>query len=188
MLKLLQAVETHDSVYIANPWDSTVLCTSHSYIWSTSSIDYLPPLRHRERISSKDPLACVYAFNVTCVIALKALFGVNVCPDCPNCDCRNAFGSVSSTSGGCFGRVEAYFGSKECQKSGTCPSLTLFKHANTSCPHGFVLKKGSTRLRRRHLIIPMGICVINDIFWIIIMKMIMNAIMSWRVLMRFISK
>ena len=36
--------------------------------------------------------------------------------------------SVSSTSGGCFGRVEAYFGSKECQKSGTCPSLTLFKH------------------------------------------------------------
>jgi hypothetical protein len=78
----------------------------------------LPPLQHRERISAQDPLACVYAFNVTCALALKALFGVNVCPDCPNCDCRNCFGSVSTNEGGCFGRVEAYFGSKECQKSG----------------------------------------------------------------------
>ena len=38
---------------------------------------------------------------------------------CPNCNCCDIFGSVSRPMGGLFGRADAYYGSKECQKAGS---------------------------------------------------------------------
>lgn len=78
----------------------------------------LPSLNDREKIAAKDPLACVYAFNVTCAIALETLFGFKTCSRCPDCDCRDRFGSSCHMEGGVFGRGDAYCASKECQKSG----------------------------------------------------------------------
>ena len=80
--------------------------------------DALPGLKDRKRIAARDPLACVYAFNMMCTMFLCAILGVRVCPNCPHCDCRDTFGSVSTTTGGGFGRADAYVGSKECQKAG----------------------------------------------------------------------
>ena len=78
----------------------------------------IPDLTERAIIAAQDPLACVYAFNVLCQIALSALFGVRCCSDCPACGCRDSFGSVAKPNGGVFGRMDAYYGAKEGQKAG----------------------------------------------------------------------
>jgi hypothetical protein len=82
-------------------------------------IDAIPDYDERTRIAASNPLACVNAFTVLCKIALFTLFGVRVCNDCPHCDCCDVFGSVARPSGGLFGRPDAYYGSKECQKAGS---------------------------------------------------------------------
>eukprot|EP00975_Prorocentrum_lima_P006945 1492167-Prorocentrum_lima.AAC.1 len=54
---------------------------------------------------------------------MRYILGMHVCPQCPNCDlgpspCMDHVGSSSSPGGGALGRVEAIFGSIECQKAG----------------------------------------------------------------------
>lgn len=89
-----------------------------------SLIDVLPPCDARRKIVARDPLACVYGFHILCRIALATLFGVRVCPNCPDCNmcksggCLDEFGSVALSEGGVYGRADAYYGSKECQKCG----------------------------------------------------------------------
>lgn len=73
---------------------------------------------------AQDPLACSEGFRALVYLTLKHLFGMRFCPDCPNCatsktPCTDAFGSNSTAVGGIFGRVDAVYGSIECQKSGT---------------------------------------------------------------------
>ena len=58
------------------------------------------------------------------LLTLRHLLGVRFCPRCPNCaaserPCSDAFGSNALATGGVLGRVDAVFGSIECQKSGT---------------------------------------------------------------------
>ena len=57
------------------------------------------------------------------LLTLRHLLGVRFCPRCPNCaaserPCSDAFGSNALATGGVLGRVDAVFGSIECQKSG----------------------------------------------------------------------
>ena len=83
--------------------------------------DLMPDCNERREMLAKDPLACVYGFTLLCRIALSSLFGVRVCRNCPDCNygqmgCVDAFGSVAKSEGGVFGRIDAYYGSKECQK------------------------------------------------------------------------
>ncbi|CAJ1389861.1 unnamed protein product, partial [Effrenium voratum] len=57
------------------------------------------------------------------LLTLRHLLGVRFCPRCPNCatsgqPCSDAFGSNAVAGGGVLGRVDAVFGSIECQKSG----------------------------------------------------------------------
>ena len=57
-----------------------------------------------------------------CILLLKYLFGVNVCPRCPRCArtrtaCIDRAGSSATVTGGVFGRVDAVYISFEAQKS-----------------------------------------------------------------------
>ena len=72
-------------------------------------LDILPTSDARRKIVARDPLACVYGFNMLCKVALSALFGVRVCPNCPDCNmsqtggCVDEFGSVALSEGKCEG-------------------------------------------------------------------------------------
>ena len=87
-------------------------------------LDELPDYDDRKKILARDPLACSEGFQTLVLLALKHIFGVRYCPDCPHCavtgaPCTDAFGSNAAPTGGVFGRVDAVYGSIECQKSGS---------------------------------------------------------------------
>ncbi len=84
----------------------------------------LPDYDQRRAMLARDPLACAEGFWALVQLALRHLFGVRWCPNCPHCaksktPCTDAFGSSATAMGGILGRVDAAFGSIECQKSGT---------------------------------------------------------------------
>ena len=84
----------------------------------------LPCYDDRRTIVARDPLCCSDGFRVLCRLVLRHVFGVRVCPYCPDCNSDNTFalgcqdrvGSSATCSGGVFGRVDAAFGSVENQK------------------------------------------------------------------------
>ena len=73
-------------------------------------------------------------------LALRHLFGLRVCPFCPNCNsektpwgpCQDLEGSNAEPFGGVFGRVDAVYGSLEHQKSG---SLHIHMQVFVQCLH-----------------------------------------------------
>ena len=82
----------------------------------------LPTWEQRRKVLARDPLASVDGFHVICLLLLKYLFGVNVCPRCPRCvhmrtACIDRAGSSATLAGGVFGRVDAVYISVEAQKS-----------------------------------------------------------------------
>ncbi|CAJ1385553.1 unnamed protein product, partial [Effrenium voratum] len=84
----------------------------------------LPNYEDRRALLARDPLACAEGFRTLVLLTLRHLLGVRFCPRCPNCaaserPCSDAFGSNALAAGGVLGRVDAVFGSIECQKSGT---------------------------------------------------------------------
>ena len=83
----------------------------------------LPDYEARRKLLARDPLACIYGFRVLVLLALNRIFGVKSCFHCPDCaksdnPCTDAFGSNATAAGGVFGRIDAVYGSLECQKSG----------------------------------------------------------------------
>ena len=86
-----------------------------------------PLLAYEERVATiaRDSLASVDGFHVIVRLTLKHLFGVQLCPHCPDCNngdnytpCQDIFGCSSTCEGGIFGSIEASFTSIEAQKSG----------------------------------------------------------------------
>ena len=78
----------------------------------------------RREVLARDPLAAVDGFRVLTHLMLKHLFGVRVCPYCPDCNrfsglepCQDLGGSNAEANGGIFGRVDAVYISLEAQKS-----------------------------------------------------------------------
>ncbi|CAE7470024.1 unnamed protein product, partial [Symbiodinium sp. CCMP2456] len=99
----------------------------------------LPPYDDRRAMLTKDPLACADGFRTLVQLALRHLFGVRYCPRCPDCGnakeaCMDAFGSNAMACGGIFGRVDAVYGSIECQKSGV---LHIHFQVFVECFHQF---------------------------------------------------
>ncbi len=99
----------------------------------------LPSYDERRTILARDPLAAADGFRVLCEVAMESLFGVHVCPRCPDCNvngsihpCQDSYGSSATHEGGIFGRVDALVGSIECQKAG---SLHLHAHIFVQCLH-----------------------------------------------------
>ena len=85
-----------------------------------------PNWEERRRILARDPLATVDGFRVTMLLVLRHLFGMNVCLDCPDCNCRalpcqDARGSNATVNGGIFGRCDAAYVAIEFQKSQGSP-------------------------------------------------------------------
>jgi len=87
-------------------------------------IAQLPTYDERRAILARDPLASVDGFRTLVLFAYEYLFGMRVCPDCPDCNhmntsdpCQDLFGSNASAEGGIFGRVDAGYTSIEAQKS-----------------------------------------------------------------------
>lgn len=83
----------------------------------------LPDYEARRALLARDPLACAYGFRTLVVLALRHIFGVRFCFNCPDCatsktPCTDAFGSNSTATGGVFGRIDAVYGSLECQRCG----------------------------------------------------------------------
>ena len=87
-------------------------------------LEELPDCDERKTLLARDPLACAEGFRVLVLLALRHLLGVRFCPRCPDCaasdsPCADAFGSNATATGGVLGRVDAVYGSIECQKAGS---------------------------------------------------------------------
>ena len=87
------------------------------------SCQEIPDYETRRALLARDPLACAYGFQILVGLALRHIFGLRYCPQCPNCSCSSrpctdAFGSNATARGGAFGRIDAVYGSLECQKAG----------------------------------------------------------------------
>ena len=82
----------------------------------------VPCWEQRRRVLARDPLASVDGFHALALLLLKYIFGLHMCPQCPNCattwhPCTDTAGSNATVVGGVFGRVDAAYISIEAQKS-----------------------------------------------------------------------
>ena len=102
----------------------------------------VPAYDDRRAMLARDPLASVDGFRVLCHLAYEHLFGVRVCPRCPDCNnadnedakpCQDIFGSNATPEGGIFGRIDGIFTSIEAQKS--AGSLHAHSQLHVQCIH-----------------------------------------------------
>ena len=82
----------------------------------------LPSYRARKLWINRDPLCSVDAFKVMIRRVLAQLYGLRMCPECPNCacsgmPCTDLFGSNATPMGGSLGRADALIGAVEAQKA-----------------------------------------------------------------------
>ena len=87
-------------------------------------IDKLPAWDERRRILARDPLASVDGFWISILLVHEHVFGMRICPRCPDCNqdgdgvpCQDLFGSNATAEGGSFSRMDAVATSIEAQKS-----------------------------------------------------------------------
>ena len=76
----------------------------------------------RQIIGARNPLPCVYVFDVMVRVVLPSLYGYRTCPLCPHCavsgnHCMDMFGSNATPTGGAAGRADAMVGAVEAQKA-----------------------------------------------------------------------
>ena len=108
----------------------------------------------RKKMLARDALACVDGFRTIVLETCARLFGMRVCPRCPDCNrgkrttpCQNLAGSNASCAGGIFGRMDAAFISFEAQKS--TGSLHAHCQLFVQCLHQFTpLKEICERIRQ----------------------------------------
>lgn len=103
---------------------------------------------------ARDPLACAEGFHTLVLLALRHLFGIRYCRNCPDCaqsdaPCTDAFGSNATAMGGIFGRVDAIYGSLECQKSG---NFHIHLQALVQCYHQFTSLQDLQNLSKQPLL------------------------------------
>ncbi|CAJ1375402.1 unnamed protein product [Effrenium voratum] len=83
----------------------------------------LPAFEARRHLAAADPLSVVEAFHLQLRLCLRHLFGINICKNCPRCNCMSEDGSVASLRLGIFGRVTAVYAALEHQQRGRSPAL-----------------------------------------------------------------
>ena len=113
--------------------------TVSSFCNLNTLVEALPAYDERKAILARDPLACLNGFLALVGLAFRHIFGIRLCPRCPDCaasgyPCADAFGSNATAAGGVFGRFDAAYGSLECQKSG---ALHLHGQFFLQCFHQF---------------------------------------------------
>ena len=97
--------------------------TVRNHAAMSNCFEALPDYEERKAILARDPLACLNGFLTLVGLAFRHIFGIRLCPRCPDCaqsgrPCTDAFGSNATAAGGVFGRFDAAYGSLECQKNG----------------------------------------------------------------------
>jgi len=100
----------------------------------------LPDYDTRHLIGARDPLSCVYAFDVMIKVVFPALYGYRMCPDCPHCavsdnPCIDSFGSNATPTGGAAGRADAVIGAVEAQKAEGVLHLHFFLYLQNLCQY-----------------------------------------------------
>ena len=97
-----------------------------------------PDWWRRRGALARDPLASVDGFRMLVTLALRHLFGVRFCWNCPECgskssSCQDLCGSNAAANGGVFGRADGIYVAIEAQKS----SGSLHAHAQVfiQCLH-----------------------------------------------------
>ena len=102
----------------------------------------IPGYDDRRALLARDPLASVDGFRTLCLLAYKYLFGMRVCPACPDCNnkesgsgapCQDIFGSNATPEGGVFERADGGFTSIEARK--TAGSLHAHSQLHVQCLH-----------------------------------------------------
>ena len=91
----------------------------------------LPAYDHRRLLTARDPLAAVNAFWTWIRKVFAPLYGLRVCPNCPQCSatqnpCTDSFGSNATPLGGSAGRADAAVGAVEAQKAEGVLHLHLY--------------------------------------------------------------
>jgi hypothetical protein len=109
----------------------------------------LPTATERRAIVARDALAGVDGFRVIVHLFFSRILGIRFCPKCPNCECADLSGSNARPVGGCFGRVDAVYGSIEAQKS--AGSLHLHAQVFVQCLHQHTPLKEIFRIRESEL-------------------------------------
>lgn len=121
---------------------------------STRPCEELPGYEARRELLARDPLACLYGFQVLVGLALRHIFGLRFCPKCPDCacssgPCTDVFGNNAKASGGVFGRIDAVYGSLECQK---CGAYHIHLQIFLECLHQFTPLSSLVKLGREPLL------------------------------------
>ena len=88
-------------------------------------VNSLPTYDERRKILARDALASVDGVRTLVLATYEYLFGMRVCPYCPDCNsdalwsnpCQDLFGSNAYAEGGDFGRCDAGYTSIASQKS-----------------------------------------------------------------------
>ena len=105
-------------------------------------IDKVLAWDERRMILARDHLASVDGFWVLILLAHEHVFGMRICPRCPDCNqgslglsqpCQDLFGSSAKAEGGSFARIDAVATSVEAQK----PTGSLHAHSQlfVQCLH-----------------------------------------------------
>ena len=102
-----------------------------SVLASESARIELPEYDLRRTCSNRDPLCAVYAFVVMVRVVFANLYGLRMCPICPDCErthspCMDRYGSSATALGGSAGRADAMIGAVEAQKAEGVLHLHLF--------------------------------------------------------------
>ena len=116
------------------------------------TVDF-PEYDMRKCIGAKDPLACMLAFWVNVRVIFANLYGLRICPRCPDCvesdcPCMDRFGSNASVMGGSLGRLDAGIGAVEAQKKEGVLHLHMYVFAqmvnqfNTLADIAVLLREG----------------------------------------------
>ena len=102
-------------------------------------LQWLPSYDDRRAILSRDGLASVEGFRITILLVCEYLFGMRVCPKCPDCnqtegfECQDLFGNNAYSDGGVLGRADGIYISIEAQKS--AGSLHAHGQLHIECLH-----------------------------------------------------
>ena len=100
---------------------------------------WLPAYDERRAILARDGLASVDGFRMSVLLVCEYLFGMRVCPLCPDCNhgeaspCQDLFGNNAYSDGGIFGRADGIYISIEAQKS--AGSLHAHGQLHIECLH-----------------------------------------------------
>ena len=118
--------------------------------------EIIPSYDERKQLLPRDALASVDAFWIIFLATYEHLFGLRVCPRCPDCNhgefttpCQDLLGSNATTAGGVFGRLDAAYTAVEAQKS--TGSLHAHSQLFVQCLHQHTpLADIMERLRTQH--------------------------------------